>query len=189
MRKKCVQVLPSQYKATREIDLQKDRKTSLIVNICAVVVMLLLGIIGLLIKKPSFDDGMILRLIVLMFAYVAYIVAHEATHGLVMKVFGAKKLRFGFTGLYAYAGSKEDYFTRIPYMLIALAPVVIWGIIFGALCVILPATWFWTVYLLQIGNIAGAAGDLYVTGIMCRMPADCYVQDTGVSMTIYTSKE
>lgn len=62
-------------------------------------------------------------------------------------------MRYGFTGLYAYAGS-EAYFTKKRYFIIALAPVAVWGVVLLALCMLVPAPWFWTVYLIQIGNIA-----------------------------------
>lgn len=57
---------------------------------------------------------------------VVYMVLHELVHGACMKVFGAKKVRFGFTGLYAFAGSIE-YFKKAAYIVVALAPLVVWG--------------------------------------------------------------
>ncbi len=112
-------------------------------------------------------------------------VLHELTHAVVMKAVGAKKVIFGFTGMYAFAGSKEDYFDKISYRCIALAPLVTWGIIFGVLSVIVPREWFWIVWFLQAGNIGGAAGDIYVTAVLWHKSVSILVRDTGVDMTVF----
>ena len=93
-----------------------------------------------------------------------------------MKYFSGAPVRYGFTGLYAYARS-EAYFTKKRYFIIALAPVAVWGVVLLALCMLVPAPWFWTVYLIQIGNIAGAAGDFYVVWRFAAMPPDILVRD------------
>jgi len=41
------------------------------------------------------------------------------------------------------------------------------------------------VYLIQANNIGGAAGDMYMTWKMGKMPADILVQDTGLTMTVF----
>jgi hypothetical protein len=120
-----------------------------------------------------------------MLGYIAYIVLHELVHGIFMKHFSGVKPKYGFTLMYAYAGS-EAYFNKKSYIIIALAPVVIWGAVLGVLCAVLPQSWFWVVYLIQIGNISGAAGDFYVTFKFLKLPKDILVNDTGVAMTVYT---
>ena len=129
-----------------------------------------------------------LPLLVIMVAGLAYLVLHEFTHGAVMKLFGATKLRFGYTGLYAYAGSETDYFGKTAYILVALAPLVVWGVIITAILLVVPRNWFWTAYVLQMINIAGAAGDIYVSVKFSKMPDDILVMDTGVEMKVYSSK-
>lgn len=136
----------------------------------------------------SMDDGFgfyFLRLGMLTAGYAAYVVLHELVHGVCMKYFSGAPVRYGFTGLYAYAGS-EAYFTKKRYFIIALAPVAVWGVVLLALCMLVPAPWFWTVYLIQIGNIAGAAGDFYVVWRFAAMPPDILVRDAGVDMTVYS---
>ena len=34
---------------------------------------------------------------------------------------------------------------------------------------LVSAPWFWVVYLVQVSNLSGAAGDLYVTSLMLKM--------------------
>ena len=100
-----------------------------------------------------------------------------------MKACGAS-VRYGYKVVYAYAGS-DAYFTRPAYVVIALAPVVVWGIVFAVLAACLPREWFPTVWLWQLVNIGGAAGDFYCTCRILRAPRDTLVQDTGTAMTFY----
>ena len=104
-----------------------------------------------------------------------------------MKLCGTKKVKYGFTGLYAFAGS-EDYYNKKAYIFIALAPVVLWGVVLAVINPFVPVEWFWIVYLVQIMNLSGAAGDLFVTIKFSRMPRDILVQDSGLGMTVF-SKE
>ena len=187
--------LPEGYSQHAHINLQTDKKTALRVNIAAVIIMLAMFILAhfaiapiTTLFDPDADDLLpcLLRVGVLLLGYFAYIILHELTHAAVMKLFGAKKLRFGFTGLYAFAGSEEDYFDKLSYILVALAPLIVWGIIFTPALILIPRDWFWVVWFWQVGNIAGSAGDLYVVGRTAGMPSDILVRDTGVEMFVYS---
>lgn len=184
--------LPDGYAGLCSIDLQKDKRLALLINGLALLIALPLVFLGnrivLLRTLFSMDDGFgfyFLRLGMLTAGYAAYVVLHELVHGVCMKCFSGASVRYGFTGLYAYAGS-EAYFTKKSYFVIALAPVAVWGAVLLALCMLVPAPWFWTVYLIQIGNIAGAAGDFYVVWRFAAMPPDILVRDAGVGMTVYS---
>ena len=186
---KSQSVLPEGYKEILSVDLQGNKRQLLIVNGAALVISIIMAVIGILIRpihlatdRDSLTRLMIGMLIIVV-GTVLYMVLHEAVHGIFMRAFSEVKPRFGFTGLYAYAGS-DAYYAKIPYITIALAPVVIWGIVLLLLNLLIPA-YFWSIYFIQITNISGAAGDLYVTLKFMRMPSDILVHDTGVSMTVY----
>lgn len=117
---------------------------------------------------------------------VLYIVLHELVHGIFMKRFSGIKPNYGFTLMYAYAGSTA-YFNKKHYIIIALAPIVVWGIVLTIINCFVPASWFWVVYFIQIMNISGAAGDLYVTYKFSKMPKNILVHDSGVAMTVYSA--
>ena len=188
---KAYHILPDGYEEKFQMNLQKDKKTAMKINIGAFVLTVLLVLAGnFVVPIYVFVEvdtilGFCLRIGVLLLAYLAYIVLHELTHALVMKAVGGSHVRFGFTGLYAYAGSLEDYFDKSSYRYIALAPLVVWGIIFGVLTAVVPPVWFWIAWFLQIGNIGGAAGDLYVTARLWKEPESILVRDTGVDMTVF----
>ena len=63
-----------------------------------------------------------------------------------------------------------------------------WGVVLTVLLIIVPRNWFWTVYFIQMMNISGAAGDLFVTFKFMKMPKDILVMDTGVGMTVYSKQ-
>ncbi|MBQ6539503.1 MAG: DUF3267 domain-containing protein [Oscillospiraceae bacterium] len=187
--------LPAGYREIESIDLQKNKKLAFIVNAIAVVIAVLMVIpaVGALASSLNLSlselsdgelRGMLIKLVVLVAGMIVYLILHELVHGITMKIFGTKKVKYGFTGLYAFAGS-DDYYDKPSYITIALAPIVVWGIVLLILNITVGHDWFWVVYLIQIINISGAAGDLYVTWKMSKLPPDILVKDIGVSMTVY----
>lgn len=190
--KRCSSALPVGYREIYSVNLQKDKKAALFVNIAALILMVIFVIIGILIVPISYtfdNDGSIvtvwLKTIAVLAGMIVYFILHELVHGITMKHYGAKKVKYGFTGLYAFAGC-EEYFSKKPYIVIALAPIVVWGVVLAAICCFVPKSWFWVVYFIQIMNLSGAAGDLYVTCKFSKFPKDILIKDTGVEMKVYS---
>jgi hypothetical protein len=189
---KALQTLPAGYEQIFEVDLQKNKKVAIWINAAAAIVAVIMAIIAAIFVPISslFDmsQGIIhyfIRFGVLLGGMIVYIILHELVHGVTMKIFGAKKIKYGFTGLYAFAGC-DDYFDKKSYIVIALAPVVLWGIVLAVANFLVPLQWFWVVYVIQMSNVSGAAGDVYVTAKFSRMPKDILVHDTGVGMTVFS---
>lgn len=181
--------LPEGYFKICQIDLQKDKKTALLVNAVSLLIVLVLFAAGILLvplARSEEPELFFIKMGVAFAGIAAYIILHEAVHGAAMKYFGARKIQYGFTGLYAFAGS-EEYYAKKPYCVIALAPVAVWGGILFILNFVVPAGWFWTVYAVQICNLSGAAGDLYVICKLFRLPEDILIKDDGVAMTVYSA--
>lgn len=192
---RCFTSLPENYGLIKTVDLQKNKKLALLVNSIAVLIVAAM-VIPMSFYIPistlfSMDQGFgmyCIRFAVLILSAVVYLVLHELVHGITMKICGTKKVKYGFTGLYAFAGS-EDYYDKKSYIAIALAPIIVWGIVLTIINCFVPYDWFWVVYFIQIMNISGAAGDLYVTYKFSRLPADILVRDNGVSMEIYSKEK
>ena len=176
--------LPDGYEAVETIDLQKDRKLAVIVNGIGFAVIIILCVMPTLFGKRGWYPKSLVQSGILALGLILYLVLHEFTHGITMKMRGGKQVKYGFTGLYAYAGSDVDYYDKKSYIMIALAPVIVWGFVFTVLLILVPS-WFGVFYLWQIGNISGACGDLFVTFKTLRRPDTILVKDTGVSMTYY----
>lgn len=186
--------LPTNYREIFFVNLQTDKKmatwlsiVSLLIGIIMVVPMNFYIPISTLF---DFSQGMvayIARFVVLIISIILYMVLHEAVHGIAMKICGTKKVKYGFTGMYAYAGS-NDFYDKKSYIFIALAPVVLWGIVLLVINVFVPKSWFWVVYSIQITNISGAVGDFYVTSKFSKMPEDILISDCGVGMKVYSAE-
>ena len=174
--------LPEGYKEIEKIDFKKDKKLSLFINVAALILILILFFAGLIFNRYFYLNYASFFIVII--SGILYIIGHELIHGVFIRIYSGKKPKIGFTLMYAYAGS-DAYFNKKQYVIIALAPVVFFGIIFLLLNIFLPSEWFWTIYLLQIFNLSGAAGDFYMTNLMTKLPADVLVHDSGTAMNIY----
>lgn len=190
---RSTETLPENHTEILHIDLQKDKKLALLVNGLSLLLLVPVLLIGVLLRPvhslPSSENSaaFLLRFGALLVGLVLYMVGHEWVHGIFMRRCCSAKVRFGFTGLYAFAGS-DGYYCKKDYRMIALAPLVIWGLVFTLALIPLyffSASWFWAVYILQAVNISGASGDLYVAWRLHSMPREVLIQDTGVSMTFF----
>ena len=103
--------LPEGYEKAFTIDLQSDKKTYLIVNLSALAVAAALFLIGCLVTpfRALYADGsisvLLLRAGVLIVGSVAYIILHELVHGITMRYYGSKTVKYGFTGSYHVDGA------------------------------------------------------------------------------------
>ena len=188
---RAVKTLPEGYVEVYSVDLQKDRRAVVAVNLAASAIALLMLVpMGFLVPFSTLLDAEgetapFARILVLAVLMIAYMPAHELVHGVAMRICGTEKVEYGFTGMYAYARSGDCY-GKGAYIFIALAPIVFWGIVLAAANTLVPVEWFWVVYLVQVANVSGAAGDLFVTVRFFRLPKDILVRDYGVGMSVYS---
>ena len=191
---KAVENLPKDYRQIYSVDLQKNKKIAVLVNGLAIVIAALMAIpmhfvipFHTVFSTAGDVGSVFVKYGVMLVLLIVYMVMHEFVHGIAMKLCGTKKVKYGFTGMYAFAGS-EDFYDKSAYIFIALAPVVLWGVVLAVINPFVPVGWFWIVYFIQITNLSGAAGDLFVTVKFLRMPKDVLIRDYGVGMNVY-SKE
>lgn len=192
---KALQQLPAGYREIYSINLQKDWKMSLLVSFLALLITAALAVpmhfkvsVLTLFDMSGGTTAYYIRTGTMLALLFLYMIFHEAVHGIAMKICGTKKVKYGFTGLYAYTAS-DCYYSKKPYLFIALAPVVFWGVVLAAVNPFVPRSWFWVIYLIQICNLSGAAGDLLVTFKFAHMPQDILVRDYGVGMRVYSASE
>jgi len=183
--------LPNGYREVRRVDLMRNRKEAMLVNLLALVITGVVAVVGFLLCPPFTEVVIGIHTIIdmglLLAGVVLYMVLHELIHGVFMKAYSGKKPHYGFTGMYAYAGS-DAYFKRTQYLIIAFAPVVILGVVLTVLIAAFYETAFWYLYLIQIVNLSGAAGDLYVGFLIARSNRDIVVRDMGTDMTFYSAR-
>lgn len=191
---RAIDKLPEGYTEIYSINLQKDKKTAVWVNVFSIVIAVLMMVamhfvvpITSLFSMRYGTMAYLLRFGALLVLTIVYMVLHELVHGVSMKICGTKKIKYGYTGMYAFAGS-DDFYGKKAYIFIALAPVVFWGMVLAVVNFLVSTEWFWVIYLLQVINLSGAAGDLFVTAKFSRMPKDILIRDSGLEMKVY-SKE
>ena len=124
--------LPEGYREIKKIDLMSNRKEMIWINILALGILCGMLALGFAICPPFtkllLGLQSIINTILLLASILLYMILHELVHGILMKAYSGVKPRYGFTGLYAYAGS-DAYFSRRQYLIIAFAPVVLLGIL------------------------------------------------------------
>lgn len=175
--------LPQGFRFQERIDLVKNRKQLITVNVLSIALAALTVAAGFVFRPQNASFGWLQWIFA--FAGIAlYIVGHEAVHGVLMWLISHEKPRFGFKLMYAYAGSSA-YFDKPAYLLIAIAPLAVWTIVLSVLAFVLPAVCFWPVWVVQVTNVSGAAGDLYVFFHLINRPRTILVQDDGAAMTVW----
>lgn len=186
-----VRALPKGYRQIETLDFVRNRKQLMIVNVSALVIACIMVAAGLIVRPVrvcweamTHDWWMFFVLAVGSFAYI---VLHELTHGLLMHALSGVKPSYGFKLCYAYAGSRV-YFDRRSHSIIALAPLLVWGAVLAVLERALPPQWFWLLYIIQISNVSGSAGDVYCVLHLMRLPRELLIQDTGVRMRVFAPK-
>jgi hypothetical protein len=183
--------LPNGYREVRRVDLMYNRKEAILVNLLALLIAGAVAALGFALCPPFTEIRIgiqgIFGMLFMLAGAVLYMVLHELIHGVFMKAFSGMKPRYGFTGIYAYAGS-DALFGRTQYLIIAFAPVVILGVVLAVLTAAFYETAFWYLFIIQILNLSGAAGDFYVGFLIARAGKDVLVRDTGTGMSFFSAE-
>ena len=186
----AIEKLPQGYRITAVIDPIRNRKLRTFV-IRFSLALLASGIaLGFLIQPKLgllFSGGLwrvLARFAVMAAAIAAYTIGHEAVHGALMWLYSGKKPFFGFKMGCAYAGSNM-YFGKKAHMSIALAPLILWGAALTAAAFTVSADWFWVVWGIQLTNLSGSVGDLYMFGRVFQKPNDVLIKDGGLALCLY----
>jgi len=121
--------------------------------------------------------GVLLWLVINIVGYFPMLLLHELLHGAAFVLWGGRPY-FGVKLPYAlYCGAKNQLFRRNQYLVVGLAPLVVItlaGIIFTLLAPVLAS---YTLFV-TVGNISGAAGDIWSVQRIARLPATTLVEDT-----------
>lgn len=121
--------LPPNYQFNMKMDLKIDKK--IYIAIQGLFLFIAAIMIGLAIwldfpTKNTWSTGVTFLVTVAM--CVVYMITHELIHGFFLKMFSGIKPKYFARFPFLYTGS-EAYFTQKSFNIVALAPVVIWGIL------------------------------------------------------------
>lgn len=125
----------------------------------------------------SINGGVILLwLVINVVSYIIILPLHELIHGITITVLGGKphygaKLPFAL-----YCGAKEQIFPRNYYLAIAYAPLVVISLA-GIILTLLAPTFSPYVLFATVGNVSGAAGDIWAARRLRALPPSTLVED------------
>ena len=98
---KTMQQLPEDYREIFAVDLENNKKSALYVNVLAVLISVLMVVVmnfiiplSTLFEGNVGAGGLILRILVLIVLLLLYIVLHELTHGITMKLCGCQTVTY-----------------------------------------------------------------------------------------------
>ena len=184
--------LPEGYAQSGEINLKKNKRLALKLNIVAFFVLVLsfylLSSFAALVRPDLMNLSgtitaggwaVVVGLVVLLFTI------HESIHGFFFWVFTRSRPVFALRLFYAYAGAPDWYIPTRQYALSAVGPLVIIGAVGLLLILLAPIRWIMFIIFFVAMNTGGSAGDLLVLTRLFKLPPTCLVNDPGDVVTFY----
>lgn len=186
--------LPENYREDFIIDAE-NKKTIILLNIVGLLLLfaVLLPLLSWLKRQSGAAAGQLFNLDLLQYfallvILIAYIFAHELTHGAAYHFLTHEKLTYGLTPAAAYCGVPDIYVYKKPLLIAVLAPFVVFDIVFVLCILFFPAAWKSAFALILSIHVSGCIGDLYVSILLIfryRGRPDLLVNDTGPKQTFY----
>lgn len=184
---KAYDLIPEGYRFSKEINLEKNKKHFIWVNIVSVFLLIPVLPLLLLIDFSTIEMRYILLGFLLFFVVI---MIHEAIHGFFFKYYSKKKVKYQFHGWAFSASTPNTFYRKGAYLVIGLAPAVIINSILLILFFIFKDIRLLLFFVILL-HFSGCAGDFYVTFMLRKYAKDTLVEDTGVGMLIFenTNKE
>ena len=115
---------------------------------------------------------------------ILHIILHEITHLIFMKIFSKEKINISIKFPTISVGSNAKY-SKKQFSIIALAPVIILGIILILLILFSSKdyTFLWSILLTL--NFAGSGGDFLQFLKISKYPTNTYFQDTSNETIVF----
>jgi hypothetical protein len=189
------QTLPENYVLAWDVNMKRDRRLNVILQVVGLGWMALAGwlLVSIVMwMRPDFNDAMqtgmtvnLLALLLILVVMVVTIVFHELVHGLLFWFYARHKPEFGIGRGYAFAAMPDWYFPRGKYLVIGLGPLVGLTLLGMAIMAFAPLSWLGLVFAGVVINAGGAIGDLYVCWRIAREADNVWVKDIGDGFQVY----
>ncbi len=197
---RATQTLPENYHPIKTIDLSKDKRLLVILNLASLPLFFFFGwlffqpIIWLRqvdlfemaaqTQISSISDWIGLGGIIIGLSAVQ-ILLHELIHGVFFWWYTRSRPRFAIRLTYAYAAAPDWFLPRNEYLVTSLAPFVVMSVAGVLLFAAAPAVWLLPTWFAITLNAGGSIGDLLVAVWLLRQPVTCLAQDRGDAVTLY----
>lgn len=191
--KPALRALPAGYRAAAEINLAKNPRLALWLNLAGFGLFFLVAAgLGVFLRavRPEALAGE-LRLeglwwaVGLLALVVANLVIHELIHGLFFYLFTGAAPVFALRLTYAYAAAPDWYLPRPPYLVVGLAPLVLIDLACLVLIAIGPTAWALPAAAVAALNTSGAVGDMLIMALVLRAAPGCLVNDRGDGVILF----
>ena len=190
------QTLPAGYIQSIQINLKKDMRLAILLNISAFIIFipmfyLLSRFIALV--RPDITNFSVTITIGKVFSAIGLVVfvliIHEIIHGLFFWIFSHGRPVFALRPLYAYAGAPTWFFPKRQYAITALGPLIIIGAVGLLLLLLAPISWMLIIAFLVALNTSGAIGDVFVFFRLLKCSPTSFANDTGEVVTFFESHD
>ncbi|RLC97261.1 MAG: hypothetical protein DRI77_07510 [Chloroflexi bacterium] len=187
--------LPEGYVQSGEINLKKNKRLAITLNIVAFFVgilsFFLLSSFAALVRPSLMNtSGNITAGVwaVMLGLVVLLMTIHESIHGFFFWVFTRSRPVFAFRLFYAYAGAPDWYIPTRQFIIVALAPLVIIGAVGILLMLLVPESWVLFIAFMVALNTGGSAGDILVFARLFKLSPTCLANDTGDVICFYENQ-
>jgi hypothetical protein len=184
--------LPEGYEQSGEINLKKNRRLAITLNIVALFVIVLSFYLlasfavlvrpGLMNTSGTIHLGTVAILVVLV---VMLLTIHELIHGFFFWVFTRSRPVFAIRLFYAYAGAPDWYIPTRQFAIVAVGPLVIIDTVGLLLMLLVPENWVLFIAFVVAFNTGGSMGDLLVLARLFKLSPTSLANDTGDVITFY----
>lgn len=190
------QTLPPGYAPYFTLDLSKNLRLVLLLNLVAILLFAGFGWLSFRLAAAILPPVRLaensaitgLTLLACLLAYALILVLHELVHGAFFWLFTHQRPHFGFKGAYAYAAAPNWYLPRRQYMLVGISPLLVLSLFGLLLLPVLPPGGLLPWLVALAGNASGAIGDALIVGWLLFQPDTVLVQDHGDAVTAYCPK-
>ena len=180
--------LPTNYVLSQKIDLKKDNKLSLLIQIIFIIIAAMFVGFAIIFKLPIKNEFNAFKNIVITVGLVfLYMIVHELTHGVFIKFLSKEKPMYTFRFPFLTTGSNV-YFNKRSFIIIALAPVIGWGTILLLALFVVPQYLFMSIYIVLGLNFAGSAGDYIQVVSFSKLSNTTLLHDDGNKTSVYSLK-
>lgn len=166
------------------IDYQKSKYANLFI-IGSFVLSISVGAIFIILSDSTSNN--ILKGQWILLGCLCFIIIHESVHLIFMKIFSKERLCLSFKFPTISVGSNGK-FSKRQFIIIALAPVVILGVVLALLITFCSESYKFVLSILLILNFAGSGGDYLQVFEMRKYSMDTFFQDNSIETSVYKKK-
>lgn len=174
---------PADHRLHAELDLKEGKAATTVQVVFALVAGAMVGL-AFVIDLPTGGWGGWTTAAVTAIACLLYTAVHELTHSAVLWAVSGVRPSVALRFPYLVTGNRA-YLGRRAFVVVALAPAVLWGAVLIVLLLTVAPQFLLTVYVVAALNFASSAGDYYQTCAVARLPRSALIQDDGTTTRVY----